>query len=97
MKTYKIMTEQEWFEQYKPIKNTIDDNASVNGYMFETYGDELAYVVTKDLENIWTYSDDDSGTPFISNGYHLVNRIGYFITEVPVVGEEVIIVDIEKE
>lgn len=91
------MAEQEWFDLYKPIKNKIDSNASVNGHMFETYGDELNYVISQDLNKIWTYSDDDNGTPFISNGYHLANRIGYFITEVPAKEEEVIIVDIEKE
>ena len=91
------MAEQEWFDLYKPIKNKIDSNASVNGHMFETYGDELNYVISQDLNKIWTYSDDDNGTPYISNGYHLVNRIGYFITEVPVKEEEVIIVDMEKE
>lgn len=97
MNTYKIMAEQEWFDLYKPIKNKIDSNASVNGHMFETYGDELNYVISQDLNKIWTYSDDDNGTPFISNGHHLANRIGYFITEVPAKEEEVIIVDIEKE
>jgi hypothetical protein len=31
---------------------------------------------------VWTYVDGDDGT-YVTNGYHLVNRIGYFITEVP--------------
>ena len=42
------MTEEEWFETYKPIPNHIDENASFNdgehGYMFETYGEEVEFV-----------------------------------------------------
>jgi hypothetical protein len=29
---------------------------------------------------VWTYVDGDGGT-YIVDGYHLVNRIGYFITQ----------------
>jgi hypothetical protein len=81
------MTEEEWFATYKPIPNHIDKNASFNdgeqGYMFETYGKELNFVMAADSDYIWTYGDgDDSGT-YVWNGYHIVNRIGYFITEVP--------------
>jgi hypothetical protein len=45
------LTEDEWFEQFKPIPNYLDDNASFHdgehGYMFETYGDELEFVKPK--------------------------------------------------
>ena len=29
---------------------------------------------------VWTYVDGDGGT-YLVDGYHLVNRIGYFITQ----------------
>ena len=73
----------EWCEQYKPIKNHIDTNASFNGEMFETYGDEVEFVKSQSPENIWMYGDGDDGGMYIWNGWHFVNRIGYFITEVP--------------
>ena len=80
------LTEDEWFKQFKPIPNHLDENASFNdgehGYMFETYGDELEFVKSQDSNRIWTYSDGDDGGTYITEGYHVVNRIGYFITSV---------------
>lgn len=73
----------EWCATYKPIKNHIDKDSSFNGEMFETYGDEVAFVKEQDNSYIWTYGDGDDGGSYIWNGWHFVNRIGYFITEVP--------------
>jgi len=87
MPNLKILTEDEWFNTYKPIPNHLDENASFNdgdqGYMFETYGDELEFVKAQEPNRIWTYSDGDDGGTYISDGYHVVNRIGYFVTTVP--------------
>jgi len=84
------MNFEQWLCRYNPVNNHLDDNASFqdennNGIMFETFGDELQYVL--DIANtepnrVWTYVDGDDGT-YVTNGYHLVNRIGYFITAVP--------------
>jgi hypothetical protein len=73
----------EWFDTYKPIPNNIDTNASFDGHMFETYGDEVEFVKKVDPAYIWTYGDGDDGGSYVWNGWHFVNRIGYFITEVP--------------
>lgn len=73
----------EWVETYKPMKNPIDTNASMDGYMFETYGDEVALVKNQDKDRIWMYGDGDDGGTYIWNGWGFVNRIGYFITQVP--------------
>ena len=87
MPNLKILTEDEWFNTYKPIPNHLDENASFNdgdqGYMFETYGDEVEFVKAQEPNRIWTYSDGDDGGTYISDGYHVVNRIGYFVTTVP--------------
>jgi hypothetical protein len=77
------MTEDEWFDTYKPIKNHIDVTASFDGHMFETYGDEVEFVKAQDENRIWMYGDGDDGGSYIWNGWHIVNRIGYFITDVP--------------
>ena len=75
-----------WFNTFKPIPNHIDLNASFNdgenGYMFETYGEEVAFVKEQNPNTIWTYGEGDNGT-YIWNGWHVVNRLGYFITTVP--------------
>ena len=72
-----------WFDTYKPIQNHIDESSSFDGAMFETYGEEVEFVKAQDENRIWTYGDGDDGEGHIWSGWHFVNRIGYFITEVP--------------
>ena len=88
MSNFIEMSFDEWLETYKPITNHIDPNASFqdesgSGIMFETYGDEVEFVRSQSPANIWTYGDGDDGGGYIWNGWHIVNRLGYFITEVP--------------
>ena len=54
----------------------------LNDRMFETYGDELAFVEDHDPSNIWTLTEED-GVLSLSSGKASVNRIGYFVTEMP--------------
>jgi hypothetical protein len=78
------MQHRTWEKRFKPIKNMIDANASGDGTMFETYGKEEEYVRHVNSlapATVWTLVDCDGGLR-ITNGYHFVNRIGYFITEV---------------
>ncbi len=77
------MTMDEWEATYKPIKNHIDTNASFDGLMFETYGEEVEFVKAQDENRIWMYGDGDDGGSYLWSGWGFVNRIGYFITEVP--------------
>ena len=73
----------EWCDTYKPIQNPYDDNASFDGAMFETYGAEVEFVKSQSPDKIWMYGDGDDGGSFIWSGWGFVNRLGYFITEVP--------------
>ena len=87
------LTEEEWFDQFQPIPNHIDDNASFQtedgiGYMFETYDDELRFVQSQEPNRIWTYCDGDNGGTYIFQGMRIVNRIGYFVTTVPFDGSK---------
>ena len=77
------MTEEEWFNTYKPIKNALVADSSFDGHMFETYGDEVEFVKTQSPDKIWMLGDGDDGGMYIWSGWGFVNRIGYFITEVP--------------
>lgn len=76
------MTYEDWVRTYKPVQNHICPNASYDGTMFETYGEEHHWVTAQEDQHIWTLIDED-GEMFILEGYHWVNRLGYFITEVP--------------
>ena len=76
---------EKWWDEYKPVPNhfhsddTEEDPSLV--YFFETYGRELDYVRSEiHACNVWTWVDGDEGSYLVA-GYHLVNRIGYFITE----------------
>lgn len=78
------MTYEEWEEKYKPIQNHLVENASFEGTMFETYGKELEFLKTQDNLTIWTLIDNNDGEPqIIENGIWWVNRIGYFVSELP--------------
>ena len=86
--TFIEMSFEEWEATYKPIYNHIDNNASFQdesgkGIMFETYGDEVEFVKSQDPAKIWMYGDGDDGGGYIWSGWGFVNRLGYFITEVP--------------
>lgn len=76
------MTFEEWIEHYKPIKNHIDTNASYDGCAFETYGDEELYVRSCRESIVWTLVEGDDGSEVLISGFHYVNRMNYFITEV---------------
>lgn len=73
-------TWDDWEDEFIPVQNHISAQAPFNGWMFETYGEELEYIIAFPEQNrIWTLSNDGQ----IINGCHLVNRSGYFITEEP--------------
>jgi hypothetical protein len=71
-----------FFDTYRPVTNHLDDNASYDNCMFETFDAELAFVEQSKPNCIWTIVDAD-GIVVITNGFQFVNRIGYLITEVP--------------
>ena len=80
------MTFEEWEQTFKPITNHLDDNASFQdetgkGIMFETYGAEWEFVKAQDPKYVWTYGDENG--PYIIAGRRFVNRLGYFVCEVP--------------
>jgi hypothetical protein len=75
-----------WEAKYQPIKNHITDE---NDDKFETYGEELNYVrsiVDTEPRRVWTLVDGEDGNLYIVDGYHLVNRLNYFITKKPLEG-----------
>ena len=80
-----MINEIEFFERYRPIQNPYTEEGSWNNTMFETYGDELAYVKSSEFSDkqIWTLIDCENEETYIIPGFHFVNRNGYFITQIP--------------
>jgi hypothetical protein len=81
------ITFDKWEAEFQPIANAHNLNAPYGGLMFETYGDELGTVLDaangEAKGNVWTLLEGDSGRLVICEGYHLCNRMGYFITAKP--------------
>ena len=76
------LSEDEFAAIYQPIANHLNPNASFDwgqgyGTIFETFGEELAYVRSQPADTIWTFLSGDGD--MIVSGYCFVNRVGYFI------------------
>ena len=99
--TSTTITVDEWTERFKPRNNHLNSDSGWidedgNAILFETYGKEHEYVCSVNLQNrVWTWVDGDDGT-YITNGYSFVNRIGYFVTEVPYPDNEWFEIEVDK-
>jgi hypothetical protein len=78
------------FDDHYPLKvNHLNPHASWGdiddgGCLFETYGDEFAFVRAQPPSTVWTFVDSDESDQYLLSGCHFVNRIGYLISTVPV-------------
>ena len=73
----------DWCAKYEPMDNHITKNGDDK---FETYGEELEFVRSihfTEHSRVWTLIEGDSGNLWITNGYHFVNRLNYFVTKKP--------------
>ena len=69
------------FLDYFDLKeNNFDEFAPYDGYMFETFGEELEFVKKHSNNNIFTLLSDDNNDLVIIPGFHVVNRFGYFVS-----------------
>jgi hypothetical protein len=72
----------EWFDKYKPITNDHDELR-----IYETYGVDLEFIESIiDDNRVWTFVDSGDFS-VITNGAMFVNRLCYYVTEVPWEGE----------
>ena len=71
---------QKWEDKFKPIHNHFSNDPDQD--MFETYGEEVEFVTKADNKHVWTWIQGDMSDLIVA-GYHYVNRLGYYITEVP--------------
>jgi hypothetical protein len=74
------LTEDEFYSKFTMVKNHLDEDAPLDGCLFETYGKEVEYIASLAGTNtVWTYLDNEC---FVT-GAHLVNRLYYFVTTEP--------------
>jgi hypothetical protein len=83
-----------WETEYKPIKNHF---GKFDDLMFDTHGDEGEFVKNYDPKHVWTSVQGDM-CDLIVAGYAYVNRLGYYITEVPWESDlDYVLISVEKE
>jgi hypothetical protein len=70
----------EWEAKFKPIKNHFRNDP--DEIMFETYGEEWEFVQKQDPRNVWTNIQGDMSDLIVA-GVAYVNRLHYYITEIP--------------
>lgn len=74
---------EDWFERFKP-KGA--DPEKEEAYLLRDLGDpEVLRVIQEDPSRVWTSLDVD-GVESIASGVHFVNRMGYYLCEVPYSG-----------
>ena len=72
----------EWYEKYKPIETDHGDLM-----VYETYGKDLEFIESIIEDNrVWTFVDGGDFS-VITNGAMFVNRLCYYVTEIPWEGE----------
>jgi len=81
----KNITYEEWFEQFKPVFQSED--AQFDGYCIDDYNSPL--IENCDADKIWTLITEGENM-YIIEGFHFVDRMGYFITELPFEGSVIV-------
>lgn len=74
-----VLTWQQWEEMYKPIPNPNREDEIA----FDWIGKDLEELRKYPVENIWTGIDGGGRYIEIISGMHWINRLEYYITEVP--------------
>ena len=83
---------KQWKKKYQPLKNPIASQSPFDGYMFETFGEELKFVndMLTNKKQLWTLVQGDDDTELLIAGIHIVNRLGFFITNKKSLDNEII-------
>jgi hypothetical protein len=84
----------EWEAKFKPKTNHFRKH---DEQQFETYGEEVDYVRSLDQRYVWTLVDADLSTLIVA-GYSFVNRLSYYVCEVPWEDEDdYVLLSVEEE
>jgi hypothetical protein len=86
----------EWEKKFKPIKNPFG-NPNFEEIIFETYGEEWEFVKKQDPKHVWTNIQGDMSDLIVA-GFAYVNRLHYYVTEVPWENEDdYVLLSVETE
>jgi hypothetical protein len=87
--TFIELTEDEFDDRYPLVPNHINPSTGwaigdTGGCLFETFGEEFAFIQRQDPSRVWTLIDGEDGDMYVINGLHFVNRVGYLLSTIPV-------------
>lgn len=77
---YTIEHNKVLLEKHKGRYNA-EDIAPWAGCMYETFGDELDYVLSVPHTRVWTIMQDGEAEPVIVAGRWRINRMGYLVSK----------------
>lgn len=82
MENTEVINYDNWLDKFKPIDNPFTGEDT---YLFQEETEEEKEFIKDRVgtRTIWTRIFGDNKSIFIIEGRHLINRHGYFITEVP--------------
>jgi hypothetical protein len=78
-----IFHEDTFYEYFKPVRHPDAHYDIWGGHGLETFGENLEIVRRCDPDYLWTVVEGDSGSEWITTGFHYVNSVCYLITEKP--------------
>jgi hypothetical protein len=83
------LSEHDFEDQFPLIPNHLNPDANwladgVNGFLFELSREEFDFIRSQPSRHVWTLVDGEDGNLAILSGIHFVNRLGYFLSKVPV-------------
>lgn len=89
----RIITEDQFDAEFKPIESP---GQQAGSHLWE-YAEVMTAINAGTItgEQVWTFVDDGEGGYAILPGWHVVNKIEYMVTEVPI--DENVTVEIPEE
>lgn len=76
-----------FYAKYIVVKNPHDTMAGIDGCLFGTSAEEWDAIKKQNPQHVWTVVECGNHW-YIATGFHLVNRIGFLLTEQPWKREE---------
>ena len=80
------MRYETWVRKFRPIRNHLTENTAIEGFVFLHHGDNLAFIRRQPPNTVWSFLVCDDGrksTWIITDGFHVVNLMGYLVCETP--------------
>lgn len=88
------LTYDEWVDKYRPIVNP---NSNYDEIAFDTHDKaDVDFIASVDPNRVWTLGSD-CNVDYISSGWHYVNRLEYYVTEVPFDDEVAVLIAREDD